>query len=166
MCSMATEDGIVGVCEYCQTERKQFIGHGIPRYTLRRHTAPQVFQDHCGHAAFSIKATEQHQLKKQIHKILQHVRRSRQTDTNSWPLDICNTWERATQNEKWNMHTNMTIQTPTSWVSLIKNLQRAIQSIDQYVKQLIHSEYKERRKRFAAKLAGDPAGGGRIPSHT
>ena len=53
----------------------------------------------------------------------------------------------------------MTIQTPTSWVTLIKNLQGAIRSIDQYVKQLIQSEYKERRKRFAAKLADDPAGG-------
>ena len=159
MWSMATEDGIVDVCEYCQTERKQFIGHGIARYTLRRHKAPKVLQNHRGHAAFSTKATEQHQLKKHIHKILQHVRRSRQTDTNSWPPDICNTWERATQNEKWNMHTNMTIQTPTSWVTLIKNLQRAIRSIDQYVKQLIHSEYKERRKRFAAKLADNPAGG-------
>ena len=53
----------------------------------------------------------------------------------------------------------MTIQTPTSWVALIKNLQRAIRNIDQYVKQLIHSEYKERRKRFAARLDQDPAGG-------
>ena len=74
-------------------------------------------------------------------------------------LSIRNTWERATQNEKWNAHTNMTIQTPTSWVALMKNLQRAIRNIDRHVKQLFHSEYKEHRKRFAAKLADDPAGG-------
>ena len=52
MWSEATEDGIIDVCEYCQTERKQFTGHGIARYPLRRHKAPQVFQDHQGHAAF------------------------------------------------------------------------------------------------------------------
>ena len=126
--------------------------------TVKRGT-PQVFHDNHGHASFSTKATEQNQLKKQIHKILQYVRRSRQTDTNRWPSDIRNTWERATQCEKWNAHANMTMQTPTSWVSLIKNLQRAIRNIDHHVKQLIHSEYKERRKRVAAKLADDPAGG-------
>ena len=146
------------MCEYSLTERKQFTGHGKARYTLRRHEAPQVFQDHHGHAAFSTKATEQNQLKKQIHKILKHVRRSRQTDINTWPSDIRNTWERATQNEKWNAHTNMTRQTPSSWVALMKNMQRAIRNVDQYERQLIHSEYKDRRERFAASLA-DTAGG-------
>ena len=53
--------------------------------------------------------------------------------------------------------TNMTKQTPTSWVAMLKNLQRAIRNIDQHVKQLIHRGYKERRKRFAAKLVDNPA---------
>ena len=65
----------------------------------------------------------------------------------------------STSAEKRNTHTNTTMQTPTSWVFLIKNRQKAIRSIDQYVKQLIHSEYNERRKRFAATLADDLAGG-------
>ena len=63
---------------------------------------------------------------------------------------------RATQNEMWNAHTNMTRQNPASWVALLKNLQRAIRNLDQYVKHLVHSEYKERRERFAAKLADNP----------
>ena len=52
----------------------------------------------------------------------------------------------------------MTRQTQISWVALMKNLQRAIRNIDQYIKQLSHSEHKERRKRFAARLADNPAG--------
>ena len=129
-------------------------------HSLSEDTKPHKFSKTTADTPlFSTKATEQHQLKKQIHNILQHVRRSGQTDIISWPPDILNTWERATQNETWNMHTNMTIQTPTSWVILIKNLQRAIRGIDQYDRQLIRSGYKVRRKRFTAKLADDPAGG-------
>ena len=41
----------------------------------------------------------------------------------------------------------------------MKNLQRAIRNVDQYVRKLIHSEYKDRTKRFAARLADNPGGG-------
>ena len=52
----------------------------------------------------------------------------------------------------------MTNETPTSWLALIKNLHRAIRNIEQHVQRLIHDEYKERRKLFAAKLADDATG--------
>ena len=108
---------------------------------------------------FSTKATEQHRLKKQIHKIVHHVRKSKQTNRNAWPTDVRNTWEDAAHNEMWTQHTNMTNETPTSWVAfLIKNLHRATRSMEQHVQRLMHDEYKERRKLFAAKLADDAPG--------
>ena len=139
-------------------ERRHNTGRGNATYMLRKHKASQAFQDHEQHAAFSTKATEQHRLKRQIHKIVHHVRKSKQTNRNAWPTDVRNTWENAAHNEMWTQHTNMTNETPTSWVALIKNLHRAIRNIEQHVQRLIHDEYKERRKLFTAKLADDATG--------
>ena len=124
--SSATEDAIIQVCAHGSSERRHYTGHGNATYMFRKHKASQAFQDHEQHAAFSTKATEQHRLKRQIHKIVHHVRKSKQTNRNAWPTDVRNTWENAAHNEMWTQLTNMTNETPTSWVALIKNLHRAI----------------------------------------
>ena len=105
---------------------------GITQDTAKQPTRSEstkrqrFFQDHEQHAAFSTKATEQHRLKRQVHKIVQHVRKSKQTNRNAWPKDVRNTWENAARNEMWTQHTNVTNETPTSFVALIKTLHRAI----------------------------------------
>ena len=156
--SSATEEAIVQACAHNSGERRPYTGHGKAAYTFRKRIASKVFQDHEQHAAFSTKATEQHRLKRQIHKIVQHVRKSKQSNRNAWPKDVRNTWEHDARNEMWTQQTNVTNETPTSWVALIKTLHRATRNIEQQVQRLIHDEYKERSKLFAVKLAEDATG--------
>ena len=154
----ATEEAIVQACAHNSSERRLYVGRGSATHMLRKHKASQALQDHEQRAAFSTKATEQHRLERQIHKIVHHARKSKQSNRNAWPTDVRNTWENAAHNEMWTQHTNMTNETPASWVALMKNLHRAIRNIEQHVQRLIHDEYKERRKLFAAKLADHATG--------
>ena len=81
------------------------------RYTLGGCKAPQVFQDHQGHSAFSTKATEQNQFKK---------RYTRSYNTSGDPDKPTLTDGRMTSatlgrepptTKNWNTHTNKTTQT-------------------------------------------------------
>ena len=107
---------------------------------------------------FSTKATEQHRLKRQIHKIVHHVRKPSKPIAMRGRQTCATLGKMPVHNEMWTQHTSMTTETPTSWVALIKNLHRAVRSIEQHVQRLIHDEYKERRTLFAAKLADDATG--------
>ena len=100
--SSATEEATVQACAHNSGEHRQYTGHGKATYTLRKHIASKVFQDHEQHAT---KATEQHRLKRQIHKIVQHVRKSKQAHRNAWPTDVRNTWENPARNEMWTQPT-------------------------------------------------------------